>query len=278
MSAYLLDGKELAKKIRENAKKQIEEEKIKPNLAIILCGENEASKVYIRIKTRACEEVGIDFKEYYLSKDVTQNELINLIKKLNNDKKVNGILLQYPVPKQIDLKKAAEAISPLKDVDGFNPENIGLLNMGCPRFIPCTPYGIMKLLDEYNVEISGKRATIIGRSNVVGKPMAECLLNANATVTVCHSKTKDLKQELLNSDIIVAACGKEKIVKKDMVKKGAIVIDVGTNRDKNGKLCGDVDFDEVKEKASYITPNPGGVGPMTVCCLIENTIHAAKIQ
>ena len=187
-------------------------------------------------------------------------------------------MLQYPVPKQIDLNKVAALIDKDKDVDGFNPYNIGMLNMGKPNFKPCTPDGIMKMFEKYNIDLNGKKAVIIGRSNVVGKPMAECLLNKNATVTICHSKTKDLKHELKQADIIIAACGKENIVTDDMVKNNAVVIDVGTNRNKNGKLCGDVDFDNVKEKASFITPNPGGVGPMTVAMLMENCIRAYKIQ
>lgn len=276
--AELIDGKKLAKKIRENLASKVNNYKIKPKLAIILCGDNEASKVYVNIKTKACKEIGIDYEEYYLNKNVTEEELESLIMKLNSDKNTNGILLQYPVPKQINLTKIASLIDKNKDVDGFNPYNIGMLNMGVPNFIPCTPYGIMKMFDEYKIDLNGKKAVIIGRSNVVGKPMAECLLNKNATVTICHSRTKDLKAELKQADIIIAACGKEKIVTKDMIKNGAVIIDVGTNRDKNGKLCGDVDFENVKEKASYITPNPGGVGPMTVAILMENCIKAYEIQ
>ena len=276
--AELIDGKKLAKKIRENLASKVNNYKIKPKLAIILCGDNEASKVYVNIKTKACKEIGIDYEEYYLNKNVTEEELESLIMKLNSDKNTNGILLQYPVPKQINLTKIASLIDKNKDVDGFNPYNIGMLNMGVPNFIPCTPYGIMRMFDEYKIDLNGKKAVIIGRSNVVGKPMAECLLNKNATVTICHSRTKDLKAELKQADIIIAACGKEKIVTEDMIKNGAVIIDVGTNRDKNGKLCGDVDFENVKEKASYITPNPGGVGPMTVAMLMENSIKAYEIQ
>lgn len=274
----LIDGKMLAKSIRESLADEVKKENIKAKLAIILCGDNEASRVYVNIKSKACKEVGIAFEEFHLERDVTEVELEDLIVKLNNDENVNGILLQYPVPKQIDLNKIAALIDKAKDVDGFNPYNIGMLNMGRPNFIPCTPYGIMKMFEKYNIDLNGKKAVIIGRSNVVGKPMAECLLNKNATVTICHSKTKDLKYELKQADIIIAACGKEKIVTADMVKDNAVVIDVGTNRDKNGKLCGDVDFDNVKEKASFITPNPGGVGPMTVAMLMKNCIKAYKIQ
>lgn len=274
----LIDGKMLAKSIRESLADEVKKENIKAKLAIILCGDNEASRVYVNIKSKACKEVGIAFEEFHLERDVTEVELEDLIVKLNNDENVNGILLQYPVPKQTDLNKIAALIDKDKDVDGFNPYNIGMLNMGRPNFIPCTPYGIMKMFEKYNIDLNGKKAVIIGRSNVVGKPMAECLLNKNATVTICHSKTKDLKYELKQADIIIAACGKEKIVTADMVKDNAVVIDVGTNRDKNGKLCGDVDFDNVKEKASFITPNPGGVGPMTVAMLMKNCIKAYKIQ
>lgn len=274
----LIDGRALAKSIREDLAKEVKEENLKPMLAVILCGDDEASKVYVNIKNKACEEVGIEFEQFNLSKDATEEELSELIEKLNKDKKVNGILLQYPVPKQIDIIKMAELIDKDKDVDGFNPYNIGLLNMGRPNFIPCTPFGIMKMFEKYDIDLNGKKAVVIGRSNVVGKPMAECLLSKNATVTVCHSKTKDLVKELKEADIIIAACGRERIVKADMVKDGAIVIDVGTNRDKNGKLCGDVDFENVKEKALFITPNPGGVGPMTVAMLIENTVKAYKLQ
>lgn len=270
----LLDGKKLANKIRGELAKKVKENELKPNLAVILCGNNEASKIYVNIKSRYCKEVGIDFQEYYLSEDVSEKELLELIEKLNNDKNINGILVQYPVPKQIDLQKVANKILPEKDVDGFNPYNIGLLNIGNPNFIPCTPYGIMKLFEEYNIDLVGKKAVIIGRSNVVGKPMAECLLNAGATITVCHSKTEDLKAELLNADIIISSAGKRNLVTADMVKDGAIVIDVGTNRDENGKICGDVDYENVKNKASYITPNPGGVGPMTVAMLLNNVVKA----
>lgn len=274
----IIDGRKVAKKIREELKQRVQKEKIKAKLAVILCGDNDASRVYVNIKNKACQEVGIDFCEYNFNKDVTEKELFEKIEELNNDDSVNGILLQYPVPKQISLEKAAEIISIEKDVDGFNPYNIGKLNMGNPNFIPCTPYGIMKLFEEYNINLEGKKAIIIGRSNVVGKPMALCLLNKNATVTVCHSKTKNLKEEVKNADIVIAACGKRKIVTKDMIKKDAVVIDVGTNRDENGKLCGDVDFENVKDMASFITPNPGGVGPMTVAMLINNVIEAALKQ
>ena len=274
----LIDGKELAKKVRGELKKKIEKENITPKLAVVFCGNNEASKVYVRIKSKACDEIGIKFEEFHLNEDVSESELLGLIEKLNNDKSVNGILVQYPIPKQINLQNVAEAIDKNKDVDGFNPYNIGLLDSNNPEFVPCTPLGIMKMFEEYNIDLNGKKVVIIGRSNVVGKPMAECVLNSNATVTICHSKTKDLKNELLQADVIISAAGRRNIVTADMVKEGTVVIDVGTNRDENGKLCGDVDFENVKEKASYITPNPGGVGPMTVAMLMNNVIKAYELQ
>lgn len=274
----LIDGKQLAKKVRMSLKERVEKEQIEPKLAVIFCGNNEASKVYIRIKSKACEEVGIKFEEFHLDESVSEKELIDLIYKLNSEENINGILVQYPIPKQINLQNVANAIDKNKDVDGFNPYNIGLLDSNCPIFTPCTPLGIMKMFEEYKIDLTGKKVVIIGRSNVVGKPMAECMLNANATVTICHSKTKNLKEELLQADIIISSAGKRNIVTADMVKEGAIVIDVGTNRDENGKLCGDVDFENVKEKASYITPVPGGVGPMTIAMLMNNVIKAAKAQ
>ena len=274
----LINGKELAKKLRLNLKEKIEEEGLKPKLAVILLGNDEASKLYVKIKSKACNEVGVEFEEFNLSEDATENELMELIEKLNNDKSINGILVQYPFPKQIRLRKVAEQIAPEKDVDGFNPYNVGKLISGYDTFIPCTPYGIMKMFEEYKIDVEGKKAVIIGRSNIVGKPMASCLLNANATVTICHSKTKNLKNELLQADVIISAAGRRNIVTADMVKEGTVVIDVGTNRDENGKLCGDVDFENVKEKASYITPNPGGVGPMTVAMLMNNVIKAYELQ
>ena len=274
----IIDGKELAKKVRGELKKKIEKENITPKLAVVFCGNNEASKVYVRIKSKACDEIGIKFEEFHLNEDVSEGELLGLIEKLNNDKSVNGILVQYPIPKQINLQNVAEAIDKNKDVDGFNPYNIGLLDSNNPEFVPCTPLGIMKMFEEYNIDLNGKKVVIIGRSNVVGKPMAECVLNSNATVTICHSKTKNLKNELLQADVIISAAGRRNIVTADMVKEGTVVIDVGTNRDENGKLCGDVDFENVKEKASYITPNPGGVGPMTVAMLMNNVIKAYELQ
>lgn len=274
----LIDGKKLAKEIRSNLAKKVKEEGLKPNLAVILCGDDEASKVYVRIKSKACEEVGIEFEEYHLKSTTSQEELLELIQKLNKDVKVNGILLQYPLPEGLNYDEAAEKISPDKDVDGFNPYNVGRLTIGKPKFIPCTPLGIMKMFEKYKIDLEGKKAVIVGRSNIVGKPMAQCLLAKSATVTICHSRTKDLKKELSDADIVIAAVGRKRIIKADMIKEGAVVIDVGTNRDENGKLCGDVDFDEVSKKVSFITPNPGGVGPMTVAMLVHNVIKACEMN
>lgn len=274
----IIDGKMLAKEIRTNLAKKVKKENLKPNLAVILCGDDEASKVYVRIKSKACEEVGIEFTEYHLNAKTSQNELLELIEKLNEDEKVNGILLQYPLPKGLNYDEAAEKISPNKDVDGFNPYNVGRLTIGKPKFIPCTPFGIMKMFKKYNIDLEGKKAVIVGRSNIVGKPMAQCLLEKSATVTICHSRTRNLKKELIDADIVIAAVGKKKLIKADMIKEGTVVIDVGTNRDENGKLCGDVDFEEVSKKASFITPSPGGVGPMTVAMLMYNVVKACEMK
>ncbi len=279
--AVIIDGKSLAKEIRENLKKEAEKLRDKgiiPHLAVIMVGDNDASKVYVRNKSRACEEIGIEFKEYLLPSTTKQSELIELIKKLNEDKKVNGILLQSPIPKPLNIQKAFNTISPEKDVDGFNPYNVGNLCIGQDGFIPCTPLGIMKMFEKYNIEIDGKKVAIIGRSNIVGKPMAQCMLAKNATVTICHSRTRELKKEVKDADIIISASGKRNIVTSDMVKDGVVIIDVGMNRNDEGKLCGDVDFEKIKEKASYITPVPGGVGPMTIAMLMENVIKATKKQ
>lgn len=279
--AEILDGKNLAKEIRENLKKEVDELKkdnIIPHFAVIMVGDNDASKVYVKNKSKACNEIGIEFKEYLLPKETTQEELISLIKKLNQDEKINGILLQSPIPKQLDIQEAFNTIAPEKDVDGFNAYNVGNLCIGGAGFVPCTPLGIMRILEKYKIEVDGKKVAIIGRSNIVGKPMAQCMLAKNATVTICHSKTKELKKELEDADIIVAAAGKRNIVTKDLIKEGTVIIDVGMNRNEEGKLCGDVDFENVKEKASYITPVPGGVGPMTIAMLMENVVKATKEQ
>lgn len=277
--AIIINGKELAAKVRNNIKLRIEQEGIKAKLAVILVGNDDASVVYVRNKNKACEKVGITFEEYLLPEETTQKELIDLIDKLNSDEETTGILLQYPIPKHLNVQEAFNRINPIKDVDGFNPMNVGLRTIGDKNgFIPCTPLGIMEMFKEYNIELQGKKAVVIGRSNIVGKPMGQLLQDANCTVTICHSKTQNIEKETLTADILVAALGKAKFVKADMIKKDAVIIDVGMDRDEEGKLCGDVDFENVSKKASYITPVPGGVGPMTVAMLLSNTIKAYDIQ
>lgn len=270
----IIDGKELAKEIRLSLKEKVEKEGISPKLAVILCGDDEASKVYVRNKSRACEEVGIEFTEYKLSAETKQEELISLIDKLNGDNEIDGILLQSPLPRGLDIQEAFNRIDSAKDVDGFNPYNVGKLTIGQDGFVPCTPYGIMKMFEKYNIDLEGKKAVIVGRSNIVGKPMAQCLLSKNATVTICHSRTKDLAKEVREADIVIAAIGRRGVITADMIKDGAVVIDVGMNRNEEGKLCGDIDFEEVSKKASYITPVPGGVGPMTIAMLMNNVVKA----
>ena len=280
--AQIIDGKELAKKVRLELKDEVEklkkDENIHPKLAVIMVGSDPASQIYVRNKSKACDEIGIEFEEFLLDENTTQKELLDLIDKLNENEKVNGILLQSPIPKNLDINEAFRRISPEKDVDGFNPVNVGKLTLGQKGFISCTPFGVIKMLEEYNIDIEGKNAVVLGRSNIVGKPMSQCLLNKNATVTICHSKTKNINDITKNADIIVAAIGKKEFVKGDMVKEGVVVIDVGINRGEDGKLKGDVDFDEVSKKASYITPVPGGVGPMTIAMLMTNVVKAAKDQ
>lgn len=279
--AVIIDGKELAKKIRANLKIECEELKkknINSKLAVIMVGEDPASKVYVRNKSRACEDVGIKYEEYLLDSKITQKELIELIEKLNNDKTINGILLQSPIPSNLDINEAFRTISPEKDVDGFNPLNVGKLVLNQDTFVSCTPYGIMKMFEEYDIDLTGKNVVILGRSNIVGKPLIHCCLNKNATVTSCHSKTQNLAQKAKEADVLISAIGKANFVTADMVKDGAVVIDVGINRLDNGKITGDVDFENVKEKASYITPVPGGVGPMTIAMLMNNVIKATRRQ
>lgn len=275
----IIDGKKLAQKIRTNLKIECEELKkkgINPKLAVILVGNDGASKVYVKNKSIACQEIGIEYEEYLLNEDINQEELINLIEKLNKQKDIHGILLQSPIPTHLDINQAFEAISPKKDVDGFNPINVGKLSLNQDTFVSCTPYGIMKMFEEYNIKLEGKNVTIIGRSNIVGKPLLQCCINKNATVTMCHSKTNNLERYTKNADILIAAMGKAKFIKENMVKDGVVVIDVGINRGQDGKLTGDVDFENVEKKASYITPVPGGVGPMTIAMLMNNVIKAAK--
>ena len=277
--AVIIDGKALANKIRQELKiecNKLKKEGIIPKLAVIMVGDNQASKIYVRNKSKACQEVGIDYEEYILNADITQEKLINLIDSLNNKKDINDILLQSPIPNDLNINEAFQEISYKKDVDGFNPINVGKLSIGQDTFISCTPYGVIKMFEEYNINLEGKNVVILGRSNIVGKPLLQCCLNKNATVTICHSKTKDLKNITKNADILISAIGKSKFVTKEMVKKDAVVIDVGINRDENGKLTGDVDFENVKDIASYITPVPGGVGPMTITMLMNNVIKAAK--
>lgn len=279
--AVIIDGKELAKKIRANLKIECEELKkknINSKLAVIMVGEDPASKVYVRNKSRACEDVGIKYEEYLLDSKITQKELIELIEKLNNDKTINGILLQSPIPSNLDINEAFRTISPEKDVDGFNPLNVGKLVLNQDTFVSCTPYGIMKMFEEYDIDLTGKNVVILGRSNIVGKPLIHCCLNKNATVTSCHSKTQNIAQKAKEADVLISAIGKANFVTADMVKDGAVVIDVGINRLDNGKITGDVDFEIVKEKASYITPVPGGVGPMTIAMLMNNVIKATRRQ
>ncbi len=275
----IIDGKELAKKVRANLKKEVDilkEQGIKPKLAVIVVGNDKASSVYVRNKSKACNEVGIEFEEFLKGDDITQEELLQLIQQLNERKDIHGILLQSPIPQHLDIREAFNLIDYRKDVDGFNPINVGKLSLCEDTFISCTPNGVMRMLEEYNISIEGKRAVIIGRSNIVGKPLIQCLLNKNATVTVCHSKTKDIEEITKGADILIAALGKPKFVTEDMVKSGAVVIDVGINRNDEGKIIGDVDFENVSKIASYITPVPGGVGPMTIAMLMKNVIKAAK--
>lgn len=277
--ATIINGKELASKIRANLKVEVDELKHKgifPKLAVIMVGNDSASAVYVRNKSKACNEIGIEFEEFLLPEETTREELLNLIEELNNRKDVTGILLQSPIPKHLDIREAFNAINYKKDVDGFHPINVGKLAIGEECFISCTPAGVIKMLEEYNIEIQGKHAVVIGRSNIVGKPLAQCLLNKNATVTICHSKTKNLKEITKQADILVAAIGKAQFVTADMVKENAVVVDIGINRNEEGKLVGDVDYQNVEPKASYITPVPGGVGPMTIAMLMHNVIKAAK--
>lgn len=277
----LIDGKELSKKIRKELKLEadrLRQKKIIPKLAVILVGDDSASKVYIRNKSKACEDVGVEFEEILLDSNTSMEKLLSIIDGLNVRKDINGILLQSPIPKGLDIQEAFERIDYKKDVDGFNPINVGKLMIGKDTFISCTPYGIIKMLEAYNIEIEGKHAVVIGRSNIVGKPLSQCLLNKNATVTICHSRTRNLSEITRTADILISAVGKTDMVTADMIKDGAIVIDVGMNRNDEGKLVGDVDFEKVKEKASYITPVPGGVGPMTIAMLMNNVIKATKLQ
>ncbi|WP_107833007.1 bifunctional methylenetetrahydrofolate dehydrogenase/methenyltetrahydrofolate cyclohydrolase FolD [Campylobacter concisus] len=277
----ILDGKAVSLKVKESVKVRADELKkfgIEPTLAVVLVGEDKASQTYVRAKEKACNEYGIKSVAHRLSENTTQNELLALINVLNLDDSIHGILVQLPLPKHIDTNVVLAAIDPRKDVDGFHAVNVGKLVSGLDGFVPCTPLGVMEILKEYGIDVAGLNAVVIGRSNIVGKPMANLLLNASATVTVTHSKTKNLKEICKNADLIVAAIGKPFFLKADMVKDGAVVVDVGINRLDDGRLVGDVDFDEVAPKCSYITPVPGGVGPMTIAMLLNNTILAAQAK
>lgn len=276
----VMDGKAVSAAVKDEVKKEVEELKTKgkvPSLAVVLVGNDPASKVYVGNKKKACEYCGIKSLEYLLEESTSEQELLGLIDVLNKEPTVNGILVQLPLPSHINEQHIINAINPHKDVDAFHPVNVGKIMTGNPDFLPCTPAGVMEILKKYNIETAGKDCVIIGRSNIVGKPMSMLMLAADSTVTVCHSKTKDLKQKCKNADIIIAAVGRANFVTADMVKEGAVVIDVGINRTESGKLCGDVDFAEVSKKASYITPVPGGVGPMTIATLMKNTLSAFKI-
>jgi len=277
----ILDGKAVSLKVKESVKVRADELKkfgIEPTLAVVLVGEDKASQTYVRAKEKACNEYGIKSVAHRLSENTTQNELLALINVLNLDDSIHGILVQLPLPKHIDTNVVLAAIDPRKDVDGFHAVNVGKLVSGLDGFVPCTPLGVMEILKEYGIDVAGLNAVVIGRSNIVGKPMANLLLNASATVTVTHSKTKNLNEICKNADLIVAAIGKPFFLKADMVKNGAVVVDVGINRLDDGRLVGDVDFDEVAPKCSYITPVPGGVGPMTIAMLLNNTILAAQAK
>ena len=281
MAYKIINGKEISAAVKERIKNEVEALKVKGinvGLAVILVGENPASKVYVANKKKACEELGIKSFEFKLPEQTTEEELISLIKKLNEDSEVNGILCQLPLPAHLDESTVINTIIPEKDVDAFHPVNVGKIMIGDFDFLPCTPAGIMEMLAYMNIDVCGKECVVIGRSNIVGKPMAMLLLHKNATVTVCHSKTKDLKAVTSRADVLVSAVGRAGFVTADMVKEGAVVIDVGMNRNAENKLCGDVDFDGVKEKCSAITPVPGGVGPMTIAMLMQNTLTAAKKQ
>lgn len=277
----IIDGKAVSKAVKDRVKAECDQLKangVVPGLAVIIVGEDPASQVYVRNKEKACEECGFYSKKYALPENTTQQELNDLVKELNADPSINGILCQLPLPSHLDDKEVINLIDPIKDVDAFHPVNVGAIMIGDYNFLPCTPAGVMELIHSTGIDVSGKKAVVIGRSNIVGKPMAMLLLHENATVEITHSRTVDLASVTRTADILVAAIGKPKFVTSDMVKDGAVVIDVGMDRDENGKLCGDVDFEDVKDKCSYITPVPGGVGPMTIAMLMQNTLTAAKIQ
>ena len=279
--AKILDGKMVSQRIKDELAQEVAELKekgINPGLAVIIVGDDPASRVYVNNKKKACEQIGVYSEEYALPAETTEQELLDLIEKLNNDKKINGILVQLPVPKHINEETIINAIDPKKDVDAFHPVNVGKIMVGNFDFVPCTPAGVMELIKESGIDVEGKECVVVGRSNIVGKPQAMLLLHKNGTVTVCHSRTKNLKEKTLQADILVAAVGIPEFIKGDMVKPGAVVIDVGINRVADKKLVGDVDFEACEKVASAITPVPGGVGPMTIAMLMKNTVKAALIQ
>lgn len=278
----LLDGKALSEKIKEEVKVEVaqlvEEKQITPGLAVILVGNDAASATYVASKAKSCKNAGIYSVVHEMPETITQEELLETIERMNENPKLDGILVQLPLPKHIDTTTVLEAINPLKDVDGFHPYNVGRMVSNLDAFLPATPFGVMRMFEEYGIELSGKNIVVIGSSDIVGKPMASLLINAKATVTVCNSRTKDLKSHTLAADIVVIAVGVPYLLKEDMVKDGAIVIDVGINRLENGKLVGDADFEGLKNKCSHLTPVPGGVGPMTIGMLLKNTLKAAKLR
>ena len=278
----IIDGKKVSAEVKEKVRQETlqlkEQHGITPGLAVVIVGDDPASRVYVNNKKKACELVGFRSEEYALPASTAQEELLDLVRTLNGKEDINGILVQLPLPKHLDDKAVIEAINPVKDVDAFHAVNVGKIMLGEYDFLPCTPAGVMEMLHSYGISVEGKECVVIGRSNIVGKPMGMLLLHENGTVTICHSRTKNLAAVCARADILVAAVGIPKFVKADMVKEGAVVIDVGMDRDENGKLCGDVDFENVKEKCSYITPVPGGVGPMTIATLMKNTLKACRIQ
>lgn len=278
--AVIIDGKAVTAKLREEIKNESaafeKETGIKPGLAVIIVGDDPASQVYVRNKGKACEEVGFYSEIHRLPEETTEEELLTLVHSLNENEKIHGILVQSPLPRHLDEALIVNNIRYEKDVDAFHPVNVGKIMIGDYNFLPCTPAGVMELLKAYDIDVTGKEVAVVGRSNIVGKPQAMLMLHANATVTICHSRTKNLSEVLKRADVVVMAIGKAKFLKADMIKEGAVVIDVGMNRDENGKLCGDVDFEECEKKASFITPVPGGVGPMTITMLMKNTLTAAK--
>lgn len=279
--AKLIEGKIVSQNILEDLAKEISslDAEKKPSLAVIIVGEDPASKIYVNLKKKKAHELGIDSKVIEMQENVSEQELLDKIDSLNNDENINAILVQLPLPKHIDTNKVIEKISPIKDVDCFHPYNMGRIATGNEPYVyPCTPKGILRLLKEYNIDIEGKNAVVVGRSNIVGRPLAQMLLNENATVTICHSRTRNLKEITQTADILISAVGVPNLITKEMVKDGAVVIDVGMNRTDDGKLTGDVEFSGVMEKASFITPVPGGVGPMTICSLMQNTFDLYKIQ